>query len=166
MPIITTLTIYAPDGKTETLDANQAANKVRLDPAAWSFTKFPPPNWEFEPPRYRASREVRPSPKGRHRLEPPFSMSIDDGHVWQYGTRVIAAGEIIETREWPHPGFHPLNYSAEKVLEFFINRPKSRMTQSPWLGDRVRLSDGMSGPMIVNPTVAQLEPIKTVRASR
>jgi hypothetical protein len=159
-----TVTIYSPDGESRTLDANQAANEVRWRPAEWSFTKPPPIGWERETPKYRASREVRPSPKGRHRLEPPFSMSIDDGHVWQYGTRVIAAGEIIETKEWPHPGFHPLNYSAEKVLEFFNNRQKSRLPQSPWFGDSLRLSDGMSGPMIVKPTLPELEPVRTVRA--
>ncbi len=31
----------------------------------------------------------------------------------------MKSGEIVEAREWPHPPFHPLNYSAAKVLDFF-----------------------------------------------
>jgi hypothetical protein len=163
-----TATIYHRDGREKTVDVHEASRLVGAGHAGpgrdWSFVKPPPIGWERETPKYRASREVRPSPKGRHRFEPPFSMSIDDGHVWQYATRVIAAGEIIETKEWPHPGFHPLNYSAQRVLDFFNNRQKSRLPQSPWFGDSLRLSDGMSGPMIVKPTLPELEPIRTVRA--
>jgi hypothetical protein len=165
MPIITKITIYAPDGKTETLDANQAANKVRLDPAAWSFRKFPPQNWEFETPRYRVSIQggVYPSPNSRFRFEPPFT-SGSDNNVWQYAERAYKVGEIVETRHWPHASFKPLNYSAERVLDFFNARLKSRLTLSPWFGDSVRLGDGLSGPMVVNPTTPKLEPVKTVRA--
>jgi hypothetical protein len=163
--MISTVTIYSPTGESRTLEANRAANEVRLDPTAWSFTKFPPPGWERETPRYRVTIQggVYPSPNSRFRFEPPFE-SCSDNNVWQYATRPYKPGEIIETREWPHASFRPLNYAAEKVLDFFNTRLRSRLTLSPWLGDSVRLDDGLSGPMVVNPTVVQLEPIKTVRA--
>jgi hypothetical protein len=163
--MITTRTIYNPNGESRTLEANRAANEVRLDPTAWSFTKFPPPGWERETPKYRVTIQggVYPSPNSRFRLEPPFT-SGSDNNVWQYAERAYKVGEIIETRHWPHASFHPLNYSAEKVLDFFSTRLKSRLTLSPWFGDSVRLGDGLSGTAIVNPTAPQLEPVKTVRA--
>jgi hypothetical protein len=106
----------------------------------------PPRDWEKETPRYRVTRAVRPSPNDRHRREPPFS-SLSDGSVWQQADRPHEAGEIIETTEWPHPMFFPLNYSAKKVLEFFGASQKSRLPRSPWADGRVRLSDGLSGPV-------------------
>ena len=42
----------------------------------------------------------------------------------------MKSGEIVEAREWPHPPFHPLNYSAAKVLDFFNTRMKSRLYRS------------------------------------
>src|ERR1039458_10274220 len=114
----------------------------------------PPANWQREVPRYRVGRDVRPSPNDRHRHEPPFS-SFSDGSVWQQADRPHEAGEIIETTEWPHPMFFPLNYSAKKVLEFFGASQKSRLPRSPWADGRIRLDDGLSGPMpkIVAPKV-------------
>jgi hypothetical protein len=106
---------------------------------------LPPPGWEREVPKYRASRAVRPAEKTRFRLEPPF-VTIFDSAVWQYGTREIKAGEIIETTDWPHPSFRPLNFSAGKVLDFFNSRVKSRLPRAPWAGDRIRLDDGLTGP--------------------
>jgi hypothetical protein len=163
--MITTSTIYSPTGESWTLEANRAANEVRWRPAEWSFTKPPPIGWDREVPRYRVTITggVYPSPNSRFRFEPPFA-SCSDNNVWQYATRPYNHGEIIETREWPHASFKPLNYAAEKVIDFFNNRTKSRLARSPWFGDRVRLADGLSGPMIVNPTVPELEPIRTVRA--
>jgi hypothetical protein len=88
------------------------------------------PGWERETPKYRVSRDIQPTPKARFRLEPPFAHSFDS-EVWQYGTRTMKTGEIIETREWPHPSFHSLNYGAVKVLAFFNARLKSRLPRSP-----------------------------------
>jgi hypothetical protein len=76
-----------------------------------NFNSEPPPGWQREVPRYRATRDIHPSPNTRHRFEPPFAAVWDDD-MWQYGTQPIAAREEIETREWPHPSFRPLNYSA------------------------------------------------------
>ena len=84
----------------------------------------PPPGWQFEQPRFRATRDLRPSPNGRHKFEPPFA-SISDNSVYQFATQPIKAGEEIETKSWPHESFFPLNYSAKKVLDFFNSRPKS-----------------------------------------
>jgi hypothetical protein len=161
--MITTRTIYSPNGESRTLEANRAANEVRLDPAAWSFTKFPPPNWEFETPKYRVSIGVDPSPNSRFRLEPPFA-SCSDSSIWQYAERPYKCGEIVETKKWPHASFRPLNFAAEKVLDFFNNHQKSRMTLAPWLDDRVHLNDGLSGNLWVKPTLPLLKPIQTVRA--
>jgi hypothetical protein len=30
---------------------------------------------------------------------------MSDSDVWQYSERVMTAGEVIGTREWPHPSF-------------------------------------------------------------
>jgi hypothetical protein len=105
----------------------------------------PPPGWERETPKYRVTRNVEPSPNSRHRFEPPFA-SLSDSSVWQYATQIVNAREEIETRDWPHPSFHPLNYGAGKVLDFFNMRQKSRLPRSPWQGDRLVLDDGLTGP--------------------
>jgi hypothetical protein len=105
----------------------------------------PPPNWQFETPRYRVTREIRPAEKARFRLEPPFS-SMSDSDAWQYGERTMKPGEEIETQAWPHSSFHPLNRSAEMVLAYFNARLKSRLPLSPWYGGRIRLDDGLTGP--------------------
>jgi len=112
------------------------------DPAA---TDMPPPGWERETPKYRATRDIHPSPNSRHHLEPPFA-SLSDSDVWQYATRPIEAREEIESKGWPHPSFMPLNYGAGKVLDFFNSRQKSRLPRSPWRGDRIVLDDGLTGP--------------------
>jgi hypothetical protein len=104
-----------------------------------------PRGWEREIPRYRATRDLEPATKARFRFEPPFS-TIFDSDVWQYGEQPLARGEEFETRDWPHPSFRPLNYSAGKVLDFFSSRMKSRLPRSPWAGDRIRLDDGLTGP--------------------
>ena len=107
-------------------------------------TTAPYPGWERETPRYRATRDVHPSPNSRHRFEVPFS-SFSDPDVHQYSERPIKAGEEFSSRDWPHPSFHPLNYSAAKVLDFFNSRQKSRLALSPWAGDQIRLDDGLTG---------------------
>jgi hypothetical protein len=98
-----------------------------------------------EVPRYRATRDVHPSPNSRHHFEPPFA-SFSDSDVWQYATRIVNAREEIETREWPHPSFFPLNDAAKRVHSFFTTRQKSRLPRSPWRVDRIVLDDGLSGP--------------------
>jgi hypothetical protein len=105
----------------------------------------PPPGFEREVPRYRVSRYVYPSPNSRHRFEPPFA-SISDNNVWQFAERSFEAGEIIETKSWPHQTFIGLNFSAQKTLEYFNSRQKSRLPHSPWQVDRIVLDDGLTGP--------------------
>ena len=83
-------------------------------------------------------------PKGWERFETPFA-SYSDNDVWQYGERPVTAGEEIETREWPHPSFRALNYSAGRVLDFFNSRTRSRMAISPFQNGRVVLDDGLTG---------------------
>jgi hypothetical protein len=103
-----------------------------------------PAGWERETPRYKVIHETHPSQNSRFRLEPPHAYASDGSY--QYGDRVLRPGEIIETRAWPHPSFHPLNRSAEKVLAFFQSAPKSRLPISPWRGDRIVLDTGLEGP--------------------
>jgi hypothetical protein len=117
----------------------------------------PPPDWMTATPKYRVSRDLRPAQKGRHRSESPFAQMLESD-VWQYGERELKAGEIIETREWPHPSFRALNYGAKKVLEFFNSEIKSRMPRSPWQGDQLRLDNGLSNnPIVVDVRPPQLE---------
>ncbi len=118
----------------------------------------PPPGWERETPKYRVARDISPAPKARFRLEPPFSQCFDSDS-YQYGDRPLKAGEIIETTDWPHASFHPLNYSAKKVIEFFNTRMKSRLPRSPWEGDRIRLDDGLTGETVVSLVPPQLQPV-------
>ena len=147
-----TTTIYHIDGRSQILDVNEAARLIGAGQVGagkgWGWHKPPPLNWEREGPRYKATRNLRPPEMARYRSEPPFS-KVFDSDVWQYATRPIKAGEIIETKEWPHPSFLPLNYGAGKVLEFFNMRQKSRLPRSPWYVDRIRLDDGLSGPVDV-----------------
>jgi len=96
------VTIYSPDGGSLTLDAEQARYRVYLNPGEWSFSPPPPPDWDREIPRYRATRDLHPSPNSRHRFESPFS-TVMDPDVWQQSTAPIAAGETIETLECPMP---------------------------------------------------------------
>jgi hypothetical protein len=124
----------------------------------------PPPGWEREVPKYRVARDTRPAQKARFRLEPPFASCLDID-VWQHGEKPLKAGEIIETRAWPHPAFFPLNYSAKKVLEFFRASPKSRMQRSPWAGDQIRLDDGLTGNLVVQAMAPQLQPMDLRPAS-
>jgi hypothetical protein len=71
-----------------------------------------------------------------------------DSDICQYADCAIMAGEEIATRAWPHSSFFPLSYSAEKVLDLFNLRPKTRLPLSPWHDDSVRLSDGLSGAAV------------------
>jgi hypothetical protein len=117
----------------------------------------PPPGWEFTTPKYRVSRDVHPAPKARFRHEPPFSQ-VSDSDEWQYAEREMKAGEVIATREWPHSSFRPLNFAAKKVLDFFNLQMKSRFPRSPWVGDRLRLDNGLSDAPTIVVTRPQLKP--------
>ncbi len=124
----------------------------------------PPPGWEREVPKYRVLRDTHPADKARFRSEPPFTSSSDSS-TWQYGTRILKSGEIIETTEWPHESFFALNYSAKKTLEFFRSSMKSRLPRSPWARDQIRLSDGLSGNLVVQAMAPQLQPMDLRPAS-
>jgi hypothetical protein len=102
--------------------------------------RFNVTTWDREVPRYRVTRAVHPSPKPRHATEPPFSIIADD-NCWQYGTKPLAALETIDTTNWPHGSFVPLNESARRIKAFFFStREKARMPASPWLRDRINPS--------------------------
>jgi hypothetical protein len=144
-----TATIYHRDGGEKTVDVHEASRLVGAGTVGagrdWSFVKPPPAGWERVTPKYRVTHDMKPALKSRFRFEPPFA-SGSESDVWQYGVQPIKAGEIIETRAWPHPTFFPLNYTAVKVLEFFNSRQKSRLGLSPFFGDELRLEDGLGGP--------------------
>jgi hypothetical protein len=163
-----TQTLYHRDGHEETFGIDKVARMVTCGQVGagkdWSSIKPPPQGWEREVPRYRIVREVHPAAKSRFRFEPPFAHS-SDSDAWQYGTRTHMAGEIIDTKEWPHPSFHPENYSARRVLDFYNSRQKSRLTRSPWLDNSVRLGDADSGPAIVSAVPPQLKPMDLRPAS-
>ena len=143
-----TITLYHIDGHEQVFSLAEHARMAGSGQVgagrAWSSVKPPPPGWQHEVPKYRVTRNLQPAERARYRFESPFDM----GERWQYGTREIKAGEIISTTDWPHASFQPLNYGAEKVLDFFNTRMKSRMTASPWFGNGLRLDDGLSGPII------------------
>jgi hypothetical protein len=110
-------------GDSRTLPHGQAESIVRGSMGEWSFTKPLPAGWEKQIPKYRATRDLQPSPKERHRQESPFS-SIQDDSVWQYGEGPVKAGEMIESTAWPHPSFQPLNDSAREIHRFFMSATK------------------------------------------
>jgi hypothetical protein len=122
----------------------------------------PPPDWMTTTPKYRVSRDLRPADKARYRLEPPFAQT-SDSDTWQYGERELKAGEVIESREWPHPSFRALNYGAVKVLEFFNLEIKSRLPRSPWNAGQLRLDNGLTGNIVtggfVGVTTPKLQPM-------
>jgi hypothetical protein len=157
-----TATIYHRDGREKTVEVHEASRLAGAGQAGagkdWSFVKPPPAGWERVVPKYRVTRDLRPAERARYRLESPFG-TVLDSEIWQYGTRAYKAGEIIESKEWPHASFLPLNYGAERVLEFFNTRMKSRMTTSPWFGDSLRLDDGLSGTIVVSVVPPQLKPM-------
>lgn len=103
--------------------------------------------WQYEIPRYRLIRDLKPAAKPRFRIEPPFSQQAD-ADTWQYGEREYAANEQIETKSWPHPTMVGMNESGRRVVQFFNERQKSRLRVSPWCGDRLDLDDGFTGPAI------------------
>jgi hypothetical protein len=119
----------------------------------------PPPGWEREVPKYRVVFDTYPAPKARYRTEAPFTNGTESD-CWQYGSRTLKSGEVIESREWPHPMFFPLNYSAKRVLDFFNSQMKSRLARSPFFENELRLETGLSGDLpkiIVAPQVQRMD---------
>jgi hypothetical protein len=158
-----TQTLYHRDGHEETFDLDKVARMASCGQVGagrdWSSVKPAPIGWQFETPKYKATRDVHPAPLARYRQESPFENIWDDS-VYQYGERPIKAGEFVETKSWPHPSFMPLNYGAERVLAFFNSRMKSRMTLSPWSGDRILLDDGLSfSPITFDVRPPQMQPV-------
>jgi len=140
------LTIYHVSGETKRLPLARAQEQVAAD-REWSLTPPPPPGWEREIPRYQAREALKPARHERYRHEPPFSQE-DEPDRWQYGTREIAAGEIVETTDWPARSFVALNHSAKVIFEAFLLGMRSRMPVSPWKDGRVYLADGLAfGPI-------------------
>jgi hypothetical protein len=102
-------------------------------------------NSDSELPKYKATRDLKPSPNARHRNETPFA-SQSDNDVWQYAERPIAAGAEISTDCWPSSSMQGMNDAARQILEFFRTRQRSRMPLKPIRNGRVYLDDGLSGP--------------------
>jgi hypothetical protein len=159
------ITIYhLSDGSSETLRGDLARNRVHFQPDEWSMVKPPPLGWERTVPRYVITRDLRPSPNGRHKNEAPFS-EIWQSDIWQQADRNYEAGEVVETTSWPHPSMRPAgptddpaHYAAEKILEYFKVSMKSRLQVSPWHQGQVRLSDGISGSMPQHVSTPQIKP--------
>jgi hypothetical protein len=119
---------------------------------------IPPPGWQHETPVYRVVRDVHPAPKARFRFEPPFAQVMDSSE-WQYAVREWKAGEIVESREWPHASFRPLNFVAKKIIDFFNLEMKSRLPRSPYDGTRLRLDNGLSDAPTIVVKPPQLQPM-------
>jgi hypothetical protein len=162
MSIISTATIFNRlDGSSQTLPADQAALKTYYQRETWSAQPLPPRDWAFEVPRYRIVRDLKPAEKNRFRFENPFS-ETSSNDSWQFGDRHYEAGEEIESTCWPHPSMLPLNYSAERVLSFFIGTIKSRLQQSPWCAGRIRLESGIGGsPVLTDVRPPQVPPFNS-----
>jgi hypothetical protein len=131
-------------GEARSVPQVQAEHMATNTRGEWSFKKPLPPGWDKEIPRYRASISLHPSAYARHRTEPPFVSSTDNG-MWQYAERPVSAGEELEITVWPHASMVPLNESARRVLDYFTSHLKSRLPQTPWRNGRLRLEDGLSG---------------------
>jgi hypothetical protein len=106
----------------------------------------PPPGWEREVPRYQVLRPVRQSPNDNHKHLPPPSYCSDDC-IWMYADREYAAGEVVETKFWPHGSFVGLNHVARQILSFLNSAPKSRLGRSPYNSrGELSLETGLTGP--------------------
>jgi hypothetical protein len=117
----------------------------------------PPKGWENETPRYRIIIETHPSQNSRFKFEPPHTSASDGSY--QYGDRILKRGEIVETRQWPHSAFFPLNEAAKRVLAFYNSRQHSRLPLTPYdYAGRLRLDDGLSGPL-PKITAPQVQPM-------
>ena len=146
-----TIALYERDGHERTFSLGEHARMVSCGQVGvgkdYSSVKPPPIGWQHEVPKYRARRDIQPMEKARFRTEPPFGTGVGVDR-WQYGTREIKRGEIIESKDWPHVSFEPMNYSAEQVLKFFNTREKLRLPTTPWFGNGIRLDDG-NGPAVI-----------------
>jgi hypothetical protein len=152
MPIIITAKLYDVDGHEKIFTADEISRMASCGQVGagkdWSSVAPAAPGWERIVPRYRVTRDLQPAARARYRNEPPFAESSSND-TWQYGERSYEAGEEIETTHWPHPSFMPLNYSAERVLEFFRIEMKSRLTTSPWFNGAVRLDNGLTNAPVL-----------------
>jgi hypothetical protein len=110
---------------------------------------------DLETPRYRVMIDLTPAPRARYRQERPFT-DQSDVHCWQYAERPYKAGEIIESKAWPHLTMVPLNEAARLVHGFFKSAMKSRLSVSPYQSGRLVLNDGLSGP--AQPIVTTVRP--------
>jgi hypothetical protein len=148
-----TIPLFDRDGRERIFSLEAHARMVgngEVGPGrSWSSVPPPPQGWELEVPKYKVTREVVPSPRPRHRTEPPFAYDFQTD-VWQYAARVYKAGEIVETKDWPHSSFLGITYGAKMILEFFKSRPRSSLTTTPWDLNQIRLVGGMA-PMWLRP---------------
>src|SRR5258708_3869518 len=100
---------------------------------------------DSEIPKYRSPIALLPAALARYHFEPPFEDSLGGDSSWQYGTKPIAAGEIVSTWDWPHPRFQPLNETAKKIHSFFSREIRSRLTRAPFFNGKLSLETGLSG---------------------
>ncbi len=127
--------VYSRDGFQD-MTFSHAQQAVRTARGALSFEPFPPKGWEKVVPKYRATRNVHPSPNPRHATENPHSYQGDDAQ-WQHGDRCVRSGEEFETTAWPHRSFMPLNESAKYLLELLRTGNKARLPSSPWIDNQI-----------------------------
>jgi hypothetical protein len=132
-------------------DGAVVLGRFKYEPQARSWEGEAMTNHEAsrEIPLYRATRTVTPSPNPRHRTEAPFSTQSNPD-CWQFGDRVIEAGEVIASTDWPHPSFRPLNESARRVMTYFASAMRSRLPRSPWRDGRIHLDDGLTSAAVTN----------------
>lgn len=133
--------VYSRDG-FEDMTFTHAQQAVFSSRGELSFEPFPPKGWEKIVPRYRATRDVHPSPNERHATENPHIYQSDDAQ-WQHGDRRIKAGEEFATTAWPHPSFWPLNESAKYLLELLRTGNKARLPPTPWIDNQVLAQPSM-----------------------
>jgi hypothetical protein len=155
-------------GEARTVPQVQAEHMARNTYGEWSFMKPLPEGWDRVVPKYRTQVALHPSPLARHRHETPITFSTDSA-LWQYAEKPVAAGEIVETIEWPHLSMMPLNDSATAVRDYLRDHMNSRLPQTPWRQGRLNLDDGLTGTIpdagVLRPALPQAAP-QPVRIAR
>jgi hypothetical protein len=105
----------------------------------------PPPGWQTQLPKYRATCDLWPPVKAQLRNALPIPRMADLDDVWQYAHDPIAAGDVIMSEGWPHPSLKPINESARRVHEYFLARNgKVWLPLRPWQDGRIVLDDKIS----------------------
>jgi hypothetical protein len=102
-----------------------------------------PTDWQLQTPRYKASRDLWPPSKPQFRHLPPTPCLSEADDIWQFANRPIAAGNFINTEDWPHWSFEPINESARHVHGYFLAHKNRWMPLRPF-------EEGRLLPLIVD----------------